>query len=90
MVEGEQFKWSKLFSGLVNPLNFAKSFVLLIQASIIVTVVSCVVFSIIWFGKQTVWKPKPVAQPITINAAEGKVYNNSGEVKKKYSIVGLF
>jgi hypothetical protein len=83
------FKWSKFFSGLFNPLNFAKSFVFLVQAGIIILVI----ISLVVMGmaiKQKFLKPKKTSPSITVTGnSGGSVHSSQDENIKKFGLVNL-
>ena len=87
---GEVFSWGKFFSGLFNPLNFAKSFVFLVQAAILVILITCVVFTILKVKTIFFKPPKPPAVFTTTGMNGGQVHNSSDDVKKKYGLINLW
>lgn len=86
----EKFSWFKLFSGLVNPLNFAKSFVFMVQMALIIMLIMCVTFTGFWL-KGKLSKPKPMAGPISISGMTGGcIHNSTDEIKKKWGLINLW
>lgn len=83
------FEWKKFFSGLVSPLNFAKSFVFLIQASIITLVILAVLFLGLSLKRKLLPGKKIAAQFSTSNTCGGTVHNSNDEVKKKFGVIVL-
>lgn len=84
------FEWGRFFGGLFNPLNFAKSFVFLLQAALIVLVVFALVFTVLKM-KNVFFKPaKPAAVFTTESTAGGQIHNSNDDVKKKYGLINLW
>ena len=85
------FTWGKFFSGLVNPLNFAKSFVFLLQGALIVLVAFCLVFTILKM-KNIFFKPAKPAATFTVSGETtgGQIHNSNDDVKKKYGLINLW
>lgn len=90
MGEGDKFSWSKFFSGLVNPLNFAKSSVFLLQMGVIILILISLFFTGLKI-KRWILKEKPATPPVIIQGNEGaQIHNSADDVKKKIGLLNLF
>lgn len=86
----DKFSWSKFFSGIINPLNFAKSFVFLIQGSLIILLILCVLFTGVWL-KNKFFKAPKTPSPINISGMSGGcIHNSTDDVKKKWGLINLW
>lgn len=86
----ETFQWKHFFSGLVNPLNFAKSFVFMLQMGVIILVLISLFFTGLKI-KRFILKEKPPAPPVVIQGNEGaQIHNSADDVKKKYGLFNIF
>jgi len=85
----DNWSWMKFLSGLFNPLNFAKSFVFMVQMSIIILLILSVVFAAISI-KRKFLKPKKSSAPVQIQTASGPVHNSVDDNKKKYGLINLW
>lgn len=87
MVDKEPFDWSKFWTGMFSPLNFAKSFVAMIQIAIILIIMMCVVFTGFWL-KSKINKPKTITAPVNISGMTGgSVHNSNDTDTKKFGII---
>lgn len=87
MADKEAFSWKKFLSGLVSPLNFAKSFVAMVQIALILIVIMCVVFTGFWL-KGKLNKPKTITAPVSITGMSGGTVHNSNDTDtKKFGII---
>lgn len=86
----EPFSYKKFLSGLVSPLNFAKSFVFLCQASLILILILCVLFTSLWL-KNKFFKKKTQSGTVTVtNMSGGCIHNSTDEFKKKFGLINLW
>lgn len=89
MTDNKFFRWSSFFSGMVNPLNLAKAFVLMLHMAVIVIVIFSTAFSVLWIKRKLSAK-KPPVQTVTIeNTTGGKVHNSNDQVTKKFGILNF-
>lgn len=87
-VPEERFSWAKFFSGLFNPLNYAKTIVFLFQGSVIVLLLLCVFFTAMALKNKFLPK-KNIAPPVCINTQSGEVRSQSGDNRKIFGLINL-
>ena len=89
MSEKEIFSWGKLFRGLVNPINFFKSLVSMIQMSIIILVIMAVVFSGFKLYNWAMGKKRVTPDETTIISHDGTVNNESDKSIKNFGLINF-
>ncbi len=80
----EPFSWNKFIQGIIAPLNFAKSFVFLIQASIIILIILSLIFSGLWLKKKLL--KKDIQGSVNITSNSGQVHSSADTFKNKFGI----
>lgn len=88
MIE-DGFSWKKFFSGLVNPLNFAKALVMMIYFGIIVIIIFSVSFAVVMIKNKFI-KPKKITPSVSISENFGAVHSSTDEHRKKLGLINIF
>lgn len=89
MTDNKFFRWAAFFSGMVNPLNLAKAFVLMLHMAVIVLVISSTVFSVLWLKRKFAGKKPPVQTVSIANQTGGTVHNSNDQVTKKFGLLNF-
>ncbi len=88
-LKNKVFSAGRWFSGLLNPVNFAKSLLFLIQMAIIVLVVASVAFAVLNLKDRMIKAKKDAAGFSTAGTSGGKVRNSQDEKSWKIGAVVL-
>lgn len=84
----EGFSWKRFLSGIINPLNFAKSFVFMIQIALILLILSCVLWASLAV-KRKFLKPKSQPSPVCISTTSGNARSSQDEVSNKFGLLNF-
>lgn len=85
----EAFSWKKFLSGLISPLNFAKSFVSMVQICIIVLTIAAVVFAGYFVWQKAKPKQKAPTPPVTVESNTGTIHSSTDDNRRKLCFLSL-
>ena len=86
---GEQFSWSKFFSGIVDPTAYWKTLAIVLRIALMVIVVIAVVCAGIKIKEMFTGK-KPANHIIITGQQGGEVRNTQDDKKQKFGIINLW
>lgn len=86
-MEPDNFSWGKFFSGFFNPLNGAKSIVMLFHSAIFITIVMALVFGGIKLYRWSVREKPTDKNTVTVADNDGVVNASSDKSTKKFGLI---